>query len=79
MLSSSFFPGPVRAIIRKMDAEYLSKKDLMAYLSIGLATVGRLMKQGLPYVKLERKVLFRKMDVDEYMERHLVKPANGKK
>ena len=62
-----------------MDTEYLSKKELMAYLKIGLATVGRLMKQGLPHIKLERKVLFRKRDVDEYMERYLIKPAGGKR
>jgi len=31
------------------------------------------MKEGLPHIKLERRVLFRKEDVDAFLERYLVK------
>jgi excisionase family DNA binding protein len=54
--------------------DYMTVKDLMAYLSISRDTVHRLMKvYGLPYVKLEKKVLFRKADVDSFLEAHLIK------
>ena len=56
-----------------MVTEYLTKKDLMAYLKISRTTVDRLMKEGLPHIKLDRRVLFRKEDVDAFLERFLVK------
>ena len=51
-----------------MSAEYLSKKDLMVYLKISAATVGRLMQGGLPYFKINRKVLFKRSDIDKWLE-----------
>ena len=56
-----------------MVNEYLTKKDLMAYLKISRTTADRLMKEGLPHIKLDRRVLFRKEDVDSFLERYLVK------
>jgi len=56
-----------------MDKTYLTKKDLMGYLSISKATVEKLMKQGLPHVKLERRVLFRRADVDKWLESKIVR------
>jgi len=52
----------------KMSADYLTKKELMAYLKISRTTVDRLMQQGLPYIKLERRVLFKCEDVDTFLE-----------
>lgn len=57
----------------QMVTEYLTKKDLMVYLKISRTTVDRLMKEGLPHIKLDRRVLFRKEDVDSFLERYLVK------
>jgi excisionase family DNA binding protein len=51
-----------------MSADYLTKKELMAYLKISRTTVDRLMQQGLPYIKLERRVLFKCEDVDAFLE-----------
>jgi len=51
-----------------MNREYLSKKDLAAYLGISKGTVERLMKQGLPHIKLERRVLFKCEDVDAFLK-----------
>lgn len=56
-----------------MVTEYLTKKDLMAYLKISRTTTDRLMKDGLPHIKLDRRVLFRKEDVDAFLERFLVR------
>ena len=55
-----------------MESEYLTKKDLSAYLKISPATVNRLMAQGLPHIKLDRRVLFRKADVDNWLESKIV-------
>jgi len=61
-----------------MNVEYFSKKDLMAYLKISKGTIERLMKQGLPHVKLERRVLFRKADVDKWLESKIVRAQGSR-
>jgi excisionase family DNA binding protein len=70
-----------------MADDLMTKEDLMAYLKISLPTVNRLMVRGLPYIKLAEgkgHVLFRRKDIDKYLEARLVKPkkralAEGKK
>ncbi len=52
--------------------EYLTKKQLEVYLHISHGTVQALMKQ-IPYVKLGKRVLFRRQDVDAFMEGKLVR------
>ncbi len=59
-----------------MSAEYFSKKDLMAYLKVSKGTVENLMRQGLPFIKLERRVLFRREDVDAFLESKIVRKTN---
>lgn len=66
--------------------EKMKEKDLMTrlevieYLRISSATMSRLMKScAFPYIKLERRVLFRKSEIDAYLEAHMVRPAGGKK
>jgi excisionase family DNA binding protein len=60
---------------KKAPEELMTKQEVMAYLRISHQTLFRMMKSGaFPYFKLERKVLFRKSDVDGYLEAHLVKP-----
>jgi excisionase family DNA binding protein len=47
----------------------MTKKEAMDYLKISHQTLFRLMKQkDFPYFKLERKVLFRKSDIDKWLE-----------
>jgi excisionase family DNA binding protein len=70
-LSSAFFiSSAIHGIIHKpkMNREYLSKKDLATYLGISKGTIERLMKQGLPHIKLERRVLFKQSDIDHWLE-----------
>lgn len=62
------------------EKDLLTRQDMMTYLSISSATLHRLMKSGaFPYIKMGRRVLFRRADIDAYLEAHLVKPASGKK
>jgi len=56
-----------------METEYLTKKEVMAYLKVSRTIVEKLMRQGLPHIKLDRRVLFRKHDIDAFLEKRLVK------
>ena len=47
-----------------MSGEYMTKAECQEYLRISKSSLEKLVKQGLPRIKLERKVLFRKADVD---------------
>ena len=54
--------------------ELLTRDEVMDYLKISKGTLYKLMKQkAFPYIKLERKVLFRKKDIDEFLDSKLVK------
>ncbi len=62
-----------------MSGEYLTKQEAAEYAKISLATLERLMKKKppLPHIKLDPgrrgRVLFRKQDIDRWMEKKLVK------
>jgi excisionase family DNA binding protein len=52
----------------------LTRKDVMEYLRISHGTLDKLIKtRAIPYIKLERKVLFRKSAVEAWLETKLVK------
>jgi len=57
-----------------LKEELLTRAQVMEYLKISRTTLQKLMKQkAFPYIKLERKVLFRKKDIDKFLESKLVK------
>lgn len=56
-----------------METEYLTKKELMAYIKVSRTIVDKLVRQGLPHIKLDRRVLFRRGDVDKWLESKIVK------
>jgi excisionase family DNA binding protein len=54
--------------------DILTREELVAYLKIGKGTLHKLMKQkAFPYMKLDRKVLFRKSDIDKWLESKMVR------
>lgn len=54
--------------------ELLTRDEVMKYLKISKGTLLKLMKQkAIPYIKFERKVLFRKRDIDKFLELKTVK------
>ncbi len=56
------------------ERAFLTKAEAAEYMRVSRATVDRLMKsRGLPFIKLEKKVLFRKKDIDAFLEKRLVK------
>jgi len=60
----------VDVISKKISGDsYLSKEQTLEYCgNISPSTLSRWEKNGLPHVKLERKVLYRKSDIDAYLE-----------
>lgn len=58
-----------------MGVEYLTKGQAAEYAKVSVATLERLMrkKPPLPHIKLDRRVLFRKKDIDAFLEKRLVK------
>ena len=54
--------------------DLMTKQDVMDYLKISHQTLYRLMKKReTPYFKLERKVLFRKAEIDKWLESKIIK------
>jgi len=56
-----------------MAGEYMTKVEAQEYLRIGKSSLEKLVKQGLPMIKLDRRVLFRKADVDAWLERKVTR------
>jgi len=48
----------------------MTKEEIRKYLRISNSLLEHLMKkEGLPFIKWRRKILFRKSDVDEFLDR----------
>lgn len=66
----------------KIDHALMTKEELRDYLRISDSTLTLLIKrEGLPYIKLRRKVLFRRSDIDKFLENrtHSESPEKKKK
>jgi excisionase family DNA binding protein len=50
----------------------LTKKEVIEYLRISRATLDRSLMKEIPYIKLGKRVLFRKSDIEKYLETKLV-------
>jgi excisionase family DNA binding protein len=54
--------------------DLMTKPEVMEYLRISRQTLQRLMrKHAFPFIKFEKKVLFKRSDIDKYLEAHIVK------
>lgn len=71
-----FFSSRVN-IPLEMEGGYLTKTEAAEYMRISIAALERLMRQGLPHMKLAEgrrgRVLFRRADVDAWLETKIVK------
>lgn len=60
----------VQEILAYIQSDYyMTKTGLSSYLSISPRTIENLMDE-IPYYKLGRRVLFRKSEIDQWMQRH---------
>jgi excisionase family DNA binding protein len=49
--------------------EILTKKEVCDYLRISESVLNKLMKSGeLPFIKFERRVVFRRSDIEKFLE-----------
>ncbi len=56
------------------EREYFTKREAAEYLRLSVPTVDRLRLSGaLAYIKVGKKVLFRKRDLDRFMAARVVK------
>jgi excisionase family DNA binding protein len=56
------------------DPEYLTKDECMELLRISKGTLDKLMRRRkIPFIKLDRRVLFKKSDIDAWLESKRVK------
>ena len=46
----------------------LTKPELSEWLKVSIPTVDRLMKQGMPYIKIGKAVRFEQEDVKKWLE-----------
>jgi excisionase family DNA binding protein len=57
-----------------MEKQLLTIAELQDYLSISRTTVFKLMKtKRIKYAKVGRRVLFRKSDIDDFIQKSIVK------
>jgi len=52
-----------------MDSPYLTKEEALEYLKVSRFVLEKLMRQGLPHIKLDRRVLFRREEVDAWLKK----------
>jgi len=56
------------------DKDLLTRKETMEYLRICRGTLDRMMKKhDIPFIKMGKKVLFRKSDIDAFLESKTVR------
>ena len=69
-MSSLFFYGRIWYNPLKMDQEYLTRQEVMALLKVSRSILDELVRQGLPRVKFGRRVVFRRKDLDDFIQKH---------
>ena len=56
------------------EDEILTKEEVLKFLKVSKTVLEKLMRnKELPYIKLDRRVLFRKKDIDKFLESKLIK------
>ena len=63
-----------------MPSPFWTIQDVMEYLQVrSRTTMFKLLKDGFPHARIGKKLIFRKADVDAWIEARVVKPRPGKK
>ena len=59
-------------LLATLDVDvFLSKKQASQYLSVSISFLERLMaEEGLPFYRVKKKVLFRKHEIDRWIEQY---------
>ena len=54
----------------------MTASEVRGYLKVGANTLRKFRAMGLRHIKVDRKVFFRRRDVDAFMDRFIVEPKN---
>lgn len=63
------------AIAQTAESEFLVSEEVQQLLRISDFTLKKLQKSGLPYYKFDRKKVFKRSDIDEFMKSKMVRSA----
>ncbi len=62
------------------DRDLMERAEVMDYLRISRGTLDKLQRRGeIPFFKIGKKVLFRKSDIDTWIESQIIKAKPAKK
>jgi hypothetical protein len=61
-----------------MDNDFIGEKETSkeTHFSVSKLQTDRHYGRGLPYYKVGRKILYKRSEVREYIERHRIEPVN---
>jgi len=63
-----------------MPSPFWTIQDVMEYIQVrSRTTMFKLIKDGFPHARIGKKLIFRKADVDAWIEARVVKPRPKKK
>jgi excisionase family DNA binding protein len=54
------------------EKEFLTKRDILEYLPISRSTLERTIMKEVPHIRIGKKILFRKSDIDAYLKKKTV-------
>jgi excisionase family DNA binding protein len=60
-------------ILYSVEEKLLTKKEVQEYLRISQGTLEKKIMKEIPYIKLGRRVLFRKSDIEAYINKKTIK------
>lgn len=68
-----FINQPKEVITDDLGQHYLTRAEAQHYLKISSSSLTGLQKEGhLKFLKMKRKVIFKKTDLDEYVEKNTI-------
>lgn len=63
-----------------MQSPFWTIQDVMEYLQVrSRTTMFKLLKEGFPHARIGKKLIFRKADIDAWIEARVVKPRPKKR
>ena len=60
-----------------MEQVYMDSEAARKYLSVSLSTLNQLCREGLQFYRLGRKRLFKREDIDAFMESRMLAPMSA--
>lgn len=59
-------------ILSVNEERLLTKKEVLEYLRVSRSTLDHSLMKKIPYIKLGKRVLFRKSDIDAYLDKKTI-------